>query len=309
LIDEHDVTQRSAPEPAETAAQRSAGEAAETAAQRSAREAAAAAAFVPPVPVRKRERRRVKATAVLAVLVLTVLGLASYEFVAKAGHTQRAAAATHPGAQAPLAPAGTSAAAVTPATAGVTAGASSASNAPAANAPASSAPASTAPASTASASTAPASTPPPRVLSVASVAAFGPDGTTDGNNPENVAQAVADDPGNPWYTDWYASPDFFDMAPGTGLLLDLGRTVTVTSVSVSLGGAPGASLQLRAGSEPTPAGLPAVAGVSGAGGTVQLRRSAPVHVRYVLIWFTRLPPTPAGTYQASVYQVVVQGQP
>jgi hypothetical protein len=147
------------------------------------------------------------------------------------------------------------------------------------------------------------------VLSVASVAAFGPDGTTDGDNPENVAQALAGDPANPWYTDWYASPDFFDMTPGTGLLLDLGRTVTVTSVSVSLGGAPGASLQLRAGSEPAPAWLPAVAGVSGAGGTVQLRPSAPVQVRYVLIWFTSLPPTPAGTYQASVYQVVVQGQP
>jgi hypothetical protein len=293
LIDEHDVTQRSAREAAETAAQRSARE-------------AAAAAFMPPAPVRKRERRRVKATAALAVLVLTVLGLASYEFIAKAGHTQRAAAATHPGAQAPLVPAGTSTAAVSPATA-ATAGASPASTASTART--STARTSTARTSTAPASTAPASPPPPRVLSVASVAAFGPDGTTDGDNPENVAQALAGDPANPWYTDWYASPDFFDMTPGTGLLLDLGRTVTVTSVSVSLGGAPGASLQLRAGSEPAPAWLPAVAGVSGAGGTVQLRPSAPVQVRYVLIWFTSLPPTPAGTYQASVYQVVVQGQP
>jgi hypothetical protein len=295
LIDEHDVTHRSAHEAAETAAQRSARE-------------AAAAAFMPPAPVRKRERRRVKATAVLAVLVLTVLGLASYEFVAKARHTQRAAAAAHPRTPGPMIPAGTPTAAVSPAAAG-TGAASPASNRPASNAPASIAPTSTASASIAPAGAAPASTPPPRILSVASVAAFGPGGTTDGNNPENVAQAVADDPANPWYTDWYASPDFFDMAPGTGLLLDMGRTVTVTSVSVSLGGAPGAGLQLRAGSEPTLAWLPVVAGLSGAGGTVQLRPSAPVHVRYVLIWFTSLPPTPAGTYQASVYQVVVHGQP
>jgi hypothetical protein len=276
--------------------------------QRSAREAAAAAAFTPPVPVRKRERRRAKAAATLAVLVLAVLGLASYEFVAKAGHTQRAAAAAHPRQQSPMVPAGTPTAGVSPAAAG-TAGASPASTAPASTAPASTAPASTAPASTAPASTAPASTPPPRVLTLASVAAFGPDGTTDGNNPGNVAQAVSGDPGNPWYTDWYASPDFFDMTPGTGLLLDMGRTETVTSVSVSLGGEPGASLELRAGSEPTPAWLPTVAGVSDAGGTVRLRPSAPVHVRYVLIWFTNLPPTPAGTYQASIYQVVIQGQP
>jgi hypothetical protein len=284
LIDEHDVTQPSA------------------------REAAAVAAFMPPVPVRKRERRRVKAAAALALLVLVVLGLASYEFVAKAGHTQHAATAPRPRVQGPLIPAGTSAGAVSPTAAG-TAAASPATTAPASTAPASTAPASTAPASTAPASTAPVSTPPPRVLTVTSVAAFGPGGTADGNNPQNVAQAVAGDPAAPWRTDWYASPDFFDMTPGTGLLLDLGRTVTLTSVDVSLGGEPGASLQLRAGREPTLAALPAVAGVSGAGGTVQLRPSAPVHVRYVLLWFTTLPPDPAGTYQASVYQVIVHGRP
>ena len=260
--------------------------------QQSAREAAAAAAFEPPVPARKRERRRVKASATLALLVLAVLGFASYEFVAQAGHSQRAAAAAHPRGQVR---AGTAAASPTAAAPRGTAAASPTTTA--------------SPATTAPATTAPASTPPPQVLTVASVAAFGPAGTTDGDNPQNVAQAVADDPAIPWYTDWYASPDFPDTPPGTGLLLDMGRTVTVTSVRVSLGGEPGASLQLRAGSEPTLAWLPMVAGVSDAGGTVQLQPNAPVHVRYVLIWFTNLPPTPAGTYQASIYQVVIQGQP
>jgi hypothetical protein len=196
-----------------------------------------------------------------------------------------------------MVPAGTPTALASPATAGT-----------AAASPAATAPATTAPAATAPATTTSTSTPPPRVLTVASVAAFGPAGTTDGDNPQNVAQAVAGDPANPWYTDWYADPDFPDTPPGTGLLLDMGRTVTVASARVSLGGEPGASLQLRAGSEPTLAWLPMVAGVSDAGGTVQLQPSAPVHVRYVLIWFTGLPPTPAGTYQASIYQVVIQGQ-
>ena len=42
---------------------------------------------------------------------------------------------------------------------------------------------------------------------------------------------------------------------------------------------------------------------------MQFQLSAPVHVRYLLIWFTKLPPDNAGTYQASVYKITVQGQP
>jgi hypothetical protein len=257
--------------------------------QRSAREAAAAAAFQRAVPPRTRERRRVKETATLAVLVLAVFGFASYEFVASAGHAHRVTAAAHPRRPAAAVPAASPGVQVSPAAAATV-------------------PAVTVPASTAPASPAPASTPAPRVLTVASLAAFGPAGLADGDNPQGAGQALAGDPAAPWDSDWYASPGL-DGAPGTGLLLDMGRTVTVTSVRVSLGGKPGATLQLRAGREAALAGLPQVASVSDAGGTVDLRPSAPVHVRYVLIWFTQLPPDPAGTYQASIYQVIVRGQP
>ena len=173
---------------------------------------------------------------------------------------------------------------------------------------ASTAPASTAPASPSPASTAPAPPPPSRVLAVASVAAFGPGGLADGQNPQHAVLAVSGNAATPWLSDWYVSPDFYDLPAGTGLLLDLGHTMTVTSVRVSLN-SHGADLQLRAGGKPIPASLPVVASASNVGGTVQLQPSAPLHVRYVLIWFTRLPPDAAGTYQASVYQVIVKGQP
>ena len=52
---------------------------------RSAKEVTAAEAFQPAMPLRKRERRRVRWTAVLAVLVLAVLGFASYKFVSGVG--------------------------------------------------------------------------------------------------------------------------------------------------------------------------------------------------------------------------------
>ena len=281
-------------------------------AQRSARQVSAARAFDLPRPARRRERRRVKWAAALVVLVLAVIGVAGYEFAANAGHPQRAAAAPRPGAKVASAPAASSVPS-SPALAGATpAGTASAGPASAGTASAGPASAGTASAGTASASspgaTAAAPAAPPRVLAVAGVTAFGPQGTADGQNPQNAARALSGDAATPWLSDWYASPDFFDLPAGTGLLVDMGRTVTVASVQVSLNGH-GATLQLRAGARPAPAWLPVVAAVSDTGGVVRLTPKAPVHVRYLLLWFIRLPPDGAGTYQASVYQVTVKGQP
>jgi hypothetical protein len=250
--------------------------------QRSAREASAAQAFNLPRPARRRERRRVRWAATLVVLVLAVLGFASYKFAANVGHGPQAAA-PHPGAKVSSAPA--TAASVLPS-------------------PASE---STAPASSPPVTTAPAAPPPSRVLTVASVAAFGPQGTAGGQHPQTAARALSGDAATPWLSDWYVSPDFFDLPHGTGLLVDIGRTVTVTSVQVSLNGH-GANLELRAGARPTLAWLPVVDSVSDAGGIVRLTPNAPVHVRYLLLWFTYLPPDGDGTYQASVYQVAVKGR-
>jgi len=104
-------------------------------------------------------------------------------------------------------------------------------------------------------------------------------------------------------------PQFGELKTGTGLLLDMGHPVTVSSVRLSLVSRSGADLELRAGAKPIPSWLPQVATASNVGGTVQVQLSAPAHVRYLLIWFTKLPPDNAGTYQASVYKIIVQGQP
>jgi cytoskeletal protein RodZ len=236
---------------------------------RSSPEITAAEVFQPSMPLRKRERRRVRWTGILAVLVLAVLGFAIYKFVAGAGHTQRPAAAT---SQHPAQP--TAAPSVTPSVQGSTAQATPSASPVAVQA-----------------------------LAPASVAAFGPGG---GDDPQGAAQAVSGDPATPWQTDWYTTPFFGNLYSGTGLLLDMGHTVTITSVRLSLG-TPGAGLQLRAGSSPVLADLSQVASSSDAGGTVTLQLSTPVHARYLLVWFTKLPPDASGTYQASVYGIHVQG--
>ena len=98
------------------------------------------------------------------------------------------------------------------------------------------------------------------------------------------------------------------MYPGTGLLVDLGHPATLTGATIRLGRAHGASFQLRAGATPTLASLRPVARASGAGGVVRLRFARPVRGRYLLLWFTKLPPGQAGNFQASVYQLALTGR-
>ena len=147
-----------------------------------------------------------------------------------------------------------------------------------------------------------------RTLAVASVSAFGPEGTVDGDNPQLATFATSGSQATPWRTDWYATPDFNGTQAGTGLLLDLGQPATVTNVRLSLGASSGASLQLRVGSTPVLADLQQVAASQSADGIVQLQIAAPQHARYLLVWFTHLPPDTAGTFQASVYGIGVQGR-
>jgi hypothetical protein len=150
--------------------------------------------------------------------------------------------------------------------------------------------------------------PRPRPIVPVSAVAFGPDGTADGDNPQNAARVLAD-PVAGWLTDWYATPNFGDLKTGTGLLLDMGRTVTVTTVKLTLGGLPGADLELRVGAVPELSALPVATTATNAGDLLSLPLTTPSRARYILLWFTRLPPDGAGTYQVFVHQVTVQGRP
>ena len=171
----------------------------------------------------------------------------------------------------------------------------------------SAAPATTAP--TAS-TTAPAQAQPAAVtaLPIASAQAFGPSGLADGDNTRVAANAITRGASSPWQSQWYATAQFGDLKKGTGLLLDLGRTYTVTSVRIDLASYGGADLQLRVGSSAGAlSGFRVAATAGNVGGTVRLHLQTPEQARYVLIWFTQLPPNGAGQYQASVYHVVVNG--
>jgi cytoskeletal protein RodZ len=145
-------------------------------------------------------------------------------------------------------------------------------------------------------------------LPVVSATAFGPDGFADGDNPGNAKYAIARDAAQPWQSQWYATPDFGMLKHGTGLLLDLGGKVTVTSVRLDLGQDRSTDLQIRVGNGTASQDLKVAATASNVGGVVKLTLRHPAAARYVLLWFTQLPPDGAGHYQESVSHVVVSGR-
>jgi hypothetical protein len=148
------------------------------------------------------------------------------------------------------------------------------------------------------------------VLTAVSATAIGPLGASDGDHPQ-LAQYVLDpQSGTSWLTHWYASAHFGALKEGTGLLLDMGRVVTIRQVQLALAGGPGfqgADVEIRIGDTPDLANAKPVAVAYGVGGWVMQKLSSPATGRYVQIWFTKLPLDSSGTYQEHVYGVTVHG--
>ncbi len=223
-----------------------------------------------------RERvRRPNVTVLLGLALALVFGLAVYLFVTR---SQPVAGQTAAGHQAPASHA-------------------------VAHRPHRSGPSSAARASRRAATPTPAPAAASQPLVPVSATAFGPGG---GDNPQ-LAQLVLGGHGQGWRSDWYTSASFGNLYAGTGLLLDMGHPVTITAARVTLGRSAGASIQFRVGPAPTLAGTQTVARVAAAGGVVRLRLASPVQGRYVIVWFTRLPPDQSGTFQAAVYHISLQG--
>ena len=242
---------------------------------------------------RSRGERRMARLAVPAVLVLAVAGVA-IGFAATGGSTpagQNTALTQRPShaAGGPLGT-GKSAAAKTSAPASSSSPASPTTPAPTTSAPS-------------------AASGPVTSLHISSAQAFGPQGLSDGDNPQVAQSVVGGGAQGPWSSQWYATAQFGNLKQGTGLLIDMGHSVTVTSVRINLASYGGANLQLRVG-DPAggPSGMQVAARANDVGGTVRLRLPSPESVRYLLVWFTLLPPNGAGQYQATVYHVVVNGR-
>jgi hypothetical protein len=144
-------------------------------------------------------------------------------------------------------------------------------------------------------------------------------GAADDAGDENTDQArfaIDGSPGTAWHTQYYVNnPKFGGLKNGTGLILDMGKPVELSSVTVTLGPVRGADVRIEVGnsgtrSPPTLRTFTTVSRKGGAGGTVHFTARTAAKGRFVLIWFTRLPPQTPGSaslFQAEVFNVTVHG--
>jgi cytoskeletal protein RodZ len=247
---------------------------------RTPEEITAAEALEPTMPIRAVPRRPTNWTAILAVVLLVVAGFLGFRLAFPSHQTALPAAVSHPAHHAAAHPSE----------------AAHAARRGAAHKP------------SPKLTPTPAASPPTLTsLTPASVQAFGPGGAGQGDNPQQAELAISGNPATPWNTDWYATPDFGNLQSGTGLLLDMGRQVTIASVQLTLGNTPGADLQLLVGNVPALGSMQQVATADNAGGVLQMQAARPAAGRYLLIWFTQLPPNSSGTYEAFVSGISLKG--
>ncbi len=120
-----------------------------------------------------------------------------------------------------------------------------------------------------------------------------------------------------WKTQFYrGNPVFGGLKTGSGLLLDMGKQVRLSSVKVLLGPTAGASVSIAVGNDgstaqKSDASFRTVASAGNLPGGAHIFRSDSAATgRYVLIWFTRLPPEAGGPpdqYQAEIFNTIMRG--
>jgi hypothetical protein len=133
----------------------------------------------------------------------------------------------------------------------------------------------------------------------------------------NAGMAIDGNPHTAWQTQFYkGNPVFGGLKKGSGLILDMGHAIRLSSVKVLFGPTAGADVTIGVGNDGSAAqhsdaNFTTVASAGNlAGGSHIFRSGSAATGRYVLIWFTRLPPEaggPASNYEAEIFNVVVRG--
>jgi hypothetical protein len=155
----------------------------------------------------------------------------------------------------------------------------------------------------------------PQATDLNPVSAQGFDALNPGDSgDENTNQAinVINHNAAGWSSQQYFSAKLGGLKAGTGLILDMGHVVRLSSVTIKFGPNAGADVQLKLGDSEarSKANLDSMANIAQqsdvAGGVVTFPVSSKTSGQYLVIWFTKMPPS-GGRFMAQVFSVSARG--
>ncbi len=137
---------------------------------------------------------------------------------------------------------------------------------------------------------APAEPPAAGPLPVVSAAVYNPFGDGGSEHDDEVGLAADGDPATAWETLTYeSSPEFGNLKPGVGVIVDLGAEYTLNSVELWTN-LPGSAIEIRVGAAPDAPleNYPIVGTLDPFTETATVALAEPVQARFVIVWFVRL---------------------
>jgi tRNA A-37 threonylcarbamoyl transferase component Bud32 len=155
---------------------------------------------------------------------------------------------------------------------------------------------------------------PGRVLPLAGVTDFDPQGADLQENPGDVDRVIDGKSTTGWRTaTYFGSERLGGLKDGVGVVVDLGGVRTVESVRVELVGSPTSfnimTSDVRGAKVPTTLdSFRTVSSVQGAGTDVTVYLPAQTRSRYLLLWLTSLPRVDDDGYRAEIREVTVRGR-
>jgi hypothetical protein len=151
-------------------------------------------------------------------------------------------------------------------------------------------------------------------LTPASATVYNPLGSSGDDDPSDASKAIDGSASTFWHTSYYLGHQFGNLKKGTGLILDMGRTVRLSQLRVQFGTSCCAHVLIEVGNSNTSSTaalstFTPVQSSSAAQGSTTFNVTKQATGRYVLIWITDLPPLAGspGRYETMIYNITARG--
>jgi serine/threonine protein kinase len=151
-------------------------------------------------------------------------------------------------------------------------------------------------------------------LTPVSATVYNPLGSSGDDDPADASKAIDGSASTFWHTSYYLGHQFGNLKKGTGLIIDMGRAVRLSQLTVQFGTSCCTHVLIEVGNSNTASAaalstFTPVQSSSAAQGSTTFNVTKQATGRYVLIWMTDLPPLDGSTgrYEAMIYNITARG--